>query len=128
MSNTRESKTQKANSDKSENTDVGSEENTPFQAINKYFEENHHLFSTLGVFGAVSIYLSTISNSIGYSGVLIDIGVISSLYMFIVVGVLADIKMASAFGLRLRDIFLLYPSDAPFMFFFFLLIYYYYLW
>jgi hypothetical protein len=86
------------------------------QSFDSFFEDNYYLFSILGVFGAIAIYLSTLSSDTDDSNqIIINFGIISSLLLFIIVGTIMDLKMLSEFDLRIRDIILLYPSDVPYM-------------
>lgn len=53
--------------------------------IDSFLEDNTHLFTLLGVFGGISVYLSTIPTKTS-GNLAIEIGIISSLVLFFSVG------------------------------------------
>lgn len=52
--------------------------------IEKFLEYNHKLFTALGLFGALSIYLNSISNE---PSEILKLGIVSSLILFIIVSI-----------------------------------------
>lgn len=59
-----------------------------YQFINEFLDENTHLFTILSIFGAISVYLGTITTKLSadYLTALLDIGVFSSLSLFCIIG------------------------------------------
>lgn len=59
---------------------------------NRFLNENTHLFTILGIFGAISVYLSTISADLSASFLQIApiVGTFSSLVLFVLVALLIN--------------------------------------
>lgn len=59
---------------------------------NQFLKTHSHLFTVFGVFGAIAVYLSTISTELpaNYPNLAIDIGIFSSLSIFVSIGYLIN--------------------------------------
>lgn len=82
-----------------------------FEFANQFLNENTHLFTILGIFGAIAVYLGTITTGLStrYVDVALDIGVFSSLSLFILVGAMICRKYHRKYS-EFSDLPMFYPS------------------
>jgi hypothetical protein len=117
MTNEGENKSESINKEKYENE---------FK-LDDFLEENYPLLGVLGIFGAISIYLNQISNSVSgnttanttvttsESITLINIGVLSSLFLFVLVGFIVNKKIVLEYIGRVEkptDVFMLVEPEG----------------
>lgn len=65
-----------------------------FEFASLFLNKNTHLFTIFGIFGAVSVYLGTLTTdlSLSYVDVALTTGIVSGLSLFVLVGVLINIE------------------------------------
>ena len=82
-----------------------------FEFANQFLNENTHLFTILGIFGAIAVYLGTITTGLStrYVDVALDMGVFSSLSLFILVGAMICRKYYRKYS-KFSDLPMFYPS------------------
>lgn len=63
-----------------------------YEFANQFLDENSHLFTILGIFGAIAVYLGRLTTemSSNYLDVILNVGVFASLSLFVLVGALID--------------------------------------
>lgn len=83
---------------------------------NQFLNENTHLFTFLGVFGAIAVYLGTITTGLStiYADIALDIGIFSSLSLFILVGVMIGRKYYREYS-EFSDLPMFYPQKKNYI-------------
>lgn len=69
-------------------TDSPADADDFLEFANQFLDENTHLFTILGIFGAIAVYLGRITTELStrYADIALDIGIFSSLSLFILIG------------------------------------------
>lgn len=92
-------------------TDSPADADDFLEFANLFLDENANLFTIIGIFGAISVYLGTITTelSASYLDIALDVGVFASLLLFVLVGVLINERFKDEYD-EFRGSILLYPQ------------------
>lgn len=81
-----------------------------YEFANQFLKKNTHLFTIFGIFGAISVYLGTVTTELSANipDIVLDVGIFTSLSLFTLVGLLinTDYKDESE---EFQGIMILYP-------------------
>jgi len=85
------------------------------QLIDESIEENSHLITVMGVFGAISVYLSNLQETWNVDSPALVVGILSSLSLFILLGVTVNYNLYAKFELSWVNLFFFGSYNSPYL-------------